>query len=241
MCEKRAWSYYGLYFRQGYPPMYGNHLNMLARLVESEAAGYPWLELPLRKKAREKLLNADIITISIDPYTGKRAYKITLRGKRLLEAFQHKHRNDGLCPRCKREPRTEYKSGRVDTYCAKCSREIRRQKVTDQPCARCGEKPRAFTSNGLQSDYCEACGVIMRRRWRNKEMSRRRERIEAGQTVLCSRCGEKPVHVSGKVVYRYCTECKSILNIQFQRRARRNRKLRIIQAITRKRGSDAAD
>lgn len=235
---KRKWSE-NRYYRDGYRPMWGHHLNMLADLAESEAAGYPWVELDLRKKWQRIFLNEDWLTISIDEYTGKVAYKITLRGKRLLEVFARKLRNDGICPVCGERPRQRYASGRLGAYCTPCDSAARWNTTTDEPCSKCKQRPRHKSKSGVQLDYCEPCGRAAGRQKHARLRVNRRERINRGEQIMCSACGEKPVHVTERSVYYYCIECKRERDAVYQQRKERNRKLRRLRRLMR--GSDAAD
>lgn len=227
--ERRKWSDSGRYYRDGYRAMWGKHLNMLAYLVDCEDAGYPWVELKLRPKWQQIFLNEDWLAVSIDKYTGATAYKITLRGKQLLDVFVHKRRNDGLCPRCGLRPRKRYACGEVKGYCGQCFNEIRRNRRTDAPCVSCGKRPRALTKTGLQIEYCYECNREKYTEWRKKDNARRRARIEAGEVIMCPRCKERPVQVTARRVYAYCYECKNTINRAATRPYKRNRKLRIMR------------
>lgn len=234
------------YKRAGYPDMTSARLRVLDRLAESADAGQPWVEMHIKSNLARTLVNMDLIVISVDRYTGTRAYKITGRGRDVLAAYKSPmKRYDGMCPRCGR-PRAEGKR-----YCVDCHRDVNRAAATayrkrqqsnpiDAPCSQCGERPRAVSQYGIQQALCVECAYERGRDYRARRQERLRERIANGEVVICTYCGKRPVQVTENRVAQRCRECSCRQARQCRQKHKRE-SLRIIQAITRKRGSDAAD
>lgn len=237
-----------LYSAPGQPSMRGRDLKLLRTLLQNEKDGYPWLEVKLYPPRERMLLNMDVITVSPHVDTGRHAYRITLRGRVLIEAYLATpfRRNDNVCPKCGKAPLGRFPAGRRKSYCDDCLREynraertrMRTQAHTDKPCRTCGVNPRRVTANGYQYDECDDCLKVRHKYNHRRTMKRLMALVESGNVPLCRRCRQRPVAVYPNSVDAFCHECSA----RRQRLRAFSRKMSSIRIIaTRKRGSDAAD
>jgi hypothetical protein len=194
--------------------MYCRDLNLLDDLRAHADAGRIWVPLKMRRAQERRLFNEGVLFVSPNQHTGEREYKITQRGRDMLEVFAPRKRYDGICPQCGERPRGDA------AYCPDCARELnneaarrhreRRETVhTDKPCAICNRRPRAVSSYGIQQSVCSECATRRNREYRARRQAERRARVEAGEVLICTRCGKRPVTVSDRHVGEVCSVCGS--------------------------------
>lgn len=226
--------------RDGYPLMTGAQINVLMHLHECAESGVIWSTKRINPRIVKKLSKLGAIFESVDPHGhAPTAYKILPEGVKMLEAFgAEKRRLDNICPCCKTRPRRTHANGQQAVYCHPCEKEKYRQhsmrrlkQHTDRPCVECGDKPRAVTEYGWQYARCEECQRAYAKEASKRHQQRQRERVEAGEVIMC-RCGKAPVHVTRSKVEQYCLTCLNRYSYTHKMRKR---------LPSKQRGSEAAD
>lgn len=246
----REWAYGSMFYcRQG--RVYGRDLTLLNDLLHCNRAGEVWVTRHVDARIVARLLRYGLIDVAPDG-----DMKITLAGIAALDEVVANMRPVGIiCPRCNERPR-HVSGGRRLAMCFECrrkelqeSRERRQDVLKDKPCAKCKRHPRAVSASGYQYSYCRKCASKVGTKSNRKHLRSIRTRLERGETVLCSSCYERPVHVTARAVYSLCAECRQEQQRKYYL-TRKSKLLRqrlekgasmIIRTITRKRGTDAAD
>ena len=159
------------------------------------------------------------------------SYRMTALGYEAYLLFKRGriYHNDGLCPRCRKQPTVWY-NGRSAGYCRKCLNAIKRKvrrTTTDSPCARCGGGPR-HVSAGKVTPYCVACFKAINHEGYTARQARLRAQVDAGDVPTCAvpDCNEL-VRYTAKHVSAYCIEHERECN----RRSWQNRRVRKAQAF----------
>lgn len=204
--------------RDGQPSMTGQMRDILVYLVKMKRAGYIWVQLKYpfaHGKTLDGLFERDwVFRSTIESGT---AYKITFRGEDALAYFDATaSRRDGICPRCRINPRHVRSGGDTDGYCIECLRirGIEKRKrggcngdIT-RPCSRCKKRGRHQYPNGQWSTYCKHCEAVNRCRNARKQRRRLVKAIQSGApTPICKRCGERPRRVFTNSISDYCAIC----------------------------------
>lgn len=204
--------------------------------MQRKAEGYPLMTavMLLALKHLESIdgyapltdLHRSTITALIDRdwiFESNGEYKITHRGSNALRVYSAprlSHGRDGICPGCGKNPKHVYRTGRVAGYCYDCqrknarkSREFswkqygRNQRVPGSTCPRCNKRACHVTKSGMIRAYCLPCRRELSKKYRRDSQRRLRERIEAGEVLLCYRCKSRPRHYTANTVYDYCEPC----------------------------------
>jgi hypothetical protein len=159
-----------------------------------------------------------------DYIVGNRAdgwYQITLRGVKIVKEALRRclpktdWRRKKLCCRCHQNPRVQRPSF-LHSWCKECIQKSQRRSEElglrranpDLPCARCKdpERPRHVSKGGIVSQYCGLCHAEVQKGKRIRRQARDRQRIEAGEEVLC-KCGQT-VYVTPNYVSKRCKDCE---------------------------------
>lgn len=192
-------------------------LEVLHRLNESRLNDMPFMPVDdVNKHTLRALVKRDWIVISPGKKLDVTRAKITTRGQRAYKIYSDPdydtRRFDGICPTCETRPRHRHESGRLEGYCLPCLQKYesrrghRNRRRPDGKCPDCG-KPRYVSPSGHVATYCRSCRNAKHRAHKRKQQQELRQRIEAGDVLLCQRCGERPRHVTPATVRDWCYEC----------------------------------
>jgi len=219
--------------REGQPTMTGQMRDVLVYLKEAKRLAEEWQPLTYpfaHGRVLIGLMDRDWIFKS-EGAAGD-VYKITLRGEEALTYFDSTQQaRDGMCPRCKKNPRHVRESGVQDAYCLDClhirsaEKRARGGDIGDihRPCSRCRKRARHQYPNGRYSTYCKHCETVNRRRNARKERRRLMKNVKAGAPVpMCKQCKTRPRRVFVNSMSDYCDVCR----LPMMRKFKLNRILR---------------
>lgn len=202
--------------RQGQPLMSEQMINVLIRLYNAKAAGQPFLSLAGVHHRSLRTLELRDFVFASKGVDGSLLHKITNRGERVMHAYLRPVSfRDGLCPRCRTNPKRVTASGRREPYCRACAYKIRaRQRTLGIPahkpgraCSDCRQHPVYQFPGGSYSTYCRACLTRRKREEKQRKRARVRARLASGEFVKCQRPGcQNPIYHSENTVYEVCRE-----------------------------------
>lgn len=197
----------------GFPRMTWKMFVVIYALAYADAQEWNWEPLyDVHHSTLQALIGHEWIYAD-DGLDGTR-YRITSAGLAAFNAYNTPQPERGLCPRCHKNERHIFKTGRRAAYCADCLKKVRAGAARlkrptsrpDRPCSRCHKRPRHVSKKGIVSTWCSHCKKVMSKKSARKSIARRYARIHAGEVILCADCHAEPVYVCGKTAYSYCYE-----------------------------------